>query len=192
MPACATRMRALRIAVVVVICGCNADAADDTDAADGGTTFDTRYEAIGCGAEVPRLELELIPQNVFAFRHVSSKCETQASEFLLKNTSDSEMRLDSMGVPRPFKLAGFEPGKLEPQASISIALTFNASTPMERTGRLAVIGPDGCREFEVRGQSVDDNAITTSAQALDFGAGPGGRLSRLRNAVDARRPNVQR
>lgn len=125
------------------------------------------------------LRIEPIPEDIFAFHHLSAECEALKPVIMLRNSSSSSMRIDKVEVsPAQFSvLASGLPRELLPDEALSVAVGFASDEPTAIDGTLTILGPDGCIELPVHGNAVDDSLTSQSAYALDFGEVPAGSTS---------------
>jgi hypothetical protein len=145
---------------------------------DGGQTGPT------CGGKAA-LSLTSVPEDVFAFHHVSSECDSLKPLFLVRNDGEHSVRVERVSVAPAQFSASVEglPRQLAPGETLPVSLGFSTDEALSVEGVVTVSGPDGCSELKVYGEGVPDSLTTQSAYALDFGEVPAGTTSAPREVV---------
>ena len=131
------------------------------------------------------LRLVTVPENIFAFHHISAACASLEPLLLVRNDGETSVRIEHVTVaPASFTVrAEGLPSALAPGDTLPVILGFVADQPVSVDGALTVSGPDGCSELVVHGEAVADSLITQSAYALDFSDVPAGTTSAPRELV---------
>lgn len=154
------------------------DAGAEDGAVDAAVSDSGPPPLVLCKGQTP-LGIEAIPEDIFAFHHLSAECEALKPVIMLRNSSSSSIRIDKVEVsPAQFSvLASGLPRELLPGEALSVAVGFTSDEPTAIDGTLTVLSPDGCIELPVHGNAVDDSLMSQSAYALDFGEVPAGSTS---------------
>ncbi|HET8937997.1 MAG TPA: hypothetical protein VFN67_31350 [Polyangiales bacterium] len=125
----------------------------------------------GCGMNDSNAPLDYIPTKILVSNHLTAPCASQDAVILIRNMSDSNLKVESLGVsPTSFSVtAGELPKDMAAGRSMSVHIRFKSKSLDRVLGTIVAKTSAGCKQIPVEGQMVAQSMITPSAYAFDFG-----------------------
>jgi hypothetical protein len=114
--------------------------------------------------------IQIIPEFVTVFRHVSAECESLASAVLLHNGGASSIEIIGLRASLRFSVDSVGlPLELAPRQSLPVRLAYLGDNLDSETGTLTVATSAGCLDLSVLGLASATGLMTFSDLAIDFG-----------------------